>query len=108
MAAAGYPGPVAWELIDAEQRAEHEPGFVIADRGVREGRGVGDRVQLGFAPVPRPSAGPAAERMWVGISATLPGGRFRGDLLNEPRRIAGLAYGDQVEFGPENIFTIEI
>ncbi len=77
------------------------PGYTIAKAGGDSPVptfALGDYVKLMFID----PAG--AESMWVSVTGN-DGGRLAGTLANTPLGIAGLDFGDEVQFGPESIIS---
>jgi hypothetical protein len=93
-------------LDDAEQRhAENPRSFFIPDRAEREAVPVGAPARLLFRLTTPPPDGPAAERMWVRVTAR-DGAGYVGVLTNRPVAIRDVGEGDEVRFGPEHVIGL--
>ena len=98
----------AWHLENVEaMAAAHPRTFFIPPADARRRLKPGDSVKLIFLLDIRAPDGTEAERMWVEVLSEA-GGRYSGELLNEPAVIAGLNLGDRVDFGPEHVASIDV
>lgn len=93
-----------WIISNGEERASESANFHIPERGEREAVKVGDHVKLRFVKKDV-GIGPQGERMWVEVTR-IKGKRFYGTVANDPVVIEGLAFGDEVEFGPEHVIGL--
>lgn len=100
------PDPAAWGLLDAvEQAAAHPRSFFIPDAAAREGLRPGDHAKLVFQLTDATDDGPPAERMWVEVTDTAPGG-YVGRLDNEPVVVPDLRAGARIEFEPRHVVEV--
>lgn len=90
----------SFALDDAEARAI-AGSFPIPDIAMRERLLIGDLVKLIFLQ----SDGPAAERMWVEVTAVTRTG-YEGRLDNDPTQIPGLVSGERVSFEPRHVMSV--
>lgn len=93
-----------WIISNGEEAAAASANFEIPEREEREAVQVGDQVKLRFVKKDV-GMGPGGERMWVEVTKVR-GKRFSGRLMNQPVVIEDLAYGDEVEFGPEHVIGL--
>ena len=101
-----------WALVSAETRhAAHPDTFPIPELEVRESLQPGDAAKLLFDIETR-EGGRAIDRgidrMWVIVKARA-GRRYIGVLDSDPGLSEGLNLrsGDEVEFGPEHVVSVE-
>jgi uncharacterized protein YegJ (DUF2314 family) len=87
---------MSYQLVNVEERAASAPDtFENFPRSERESLQVGNLAKLIFDD---------RERMWVKITE-VKDGRYKGTLGNSPAFV-DLQFGEEVEFGPENISDI--
>lgn len=95
-----------FRLGNGELRNQQNPRtFFIPTRAEREAVKPGELVKLLFEVVDPTDDMPSAERMWVKVSAAK-GGRYVGELDNEPRSLKSIGPGSRIEFGPEHIISL--
>lgn len=95
-----------FRLGNGELRSRQDPRtFFIPTRAEREGVKPGDLVKLLFEIVDPTGDMPSAERMWVRVSEAK-GGRYVGELDNEPRALQSIGPGSRIEFAPEHIISL--
>lgn len=91
-----------YTLANVEDRNRENPDtFQIDSRSKRESLFVGDLAKGVFEG---PDGG---DRMWLRILKPASRFRYRGQLLNSPVCVDGIAAGDIIEFGPEHICDYE-
>jgi len=97
-----------WHLVDADPIAAENPyTFYKPSRDSIERVRAGETVKLIFKFESTDPDAPLAERMWVIVEEVCSNGTFRGRLDNEPRYIADLKIGDQIDFKPSHIINTE-
>ncbi|HEX5782631.1 MAG TPA: DUF2314 domain-containing protein [Solirubrobacteraceae bacterium] len=105
-----FPEPRDWWLANADQlHARHPRSYFIPPGVRRRALRTGELIKLEFTYGPhadREQEG-HVERMWVEVLEQRPDGRAEGRLRNQPIRLAELAIGDRVAFGPEHVITID-
>ena len=62
-------------------------------------------VKLLFEIVDPTDEMPSAERMWLKATAAA-GGRYIGELVNDPGALQSIGPGSRIEFGPEHIVSL--
>jgi hypothetical protein len=93
-------------LGNGELRNQQNPRtFFIPTRAERESVEPGDLVKLLFEVVNATDDMPSAERMWVKVTVA-DGGRYVGELDNEPAALQSIGPGSRIEFGPEHIISL--
>lgn len=99
----------SWWLTNAEESQRNAPYTFYRPSAETIGKlRVGNQVKLIFEfDNPDPEGQYSAERMWVTITA-IDGGRFKGELDNEPYELKALKYGDPVEFEACNIISTDV
>lgn len=97
-----------YTLKDVEgQNRKHPETFQIPSLWEREALAPGDLVKLVFLGTGEP---PPGERMWVSVTGRLvEAGKvtYHGMLDNRPVVIEGLDMGDDIEFEPKHVASIE-
>jgi len=97
-----------WHLVDADPIAAKNPyTFYKPSRELIGRVRAGETVKLIFNFETTDPEAPSAERMWVIVEEVCSDGAFRGRLDNEPRYIADLKIGDQIQFKPCHIINTE-
>ena len=100
------PPATEFRLGDGELRNQQNPRtFFIPNRAEREAVAQGDLVKLLFEILDPTDDMPSAERMWVKVTAAK-GGRYVGELDNEPSALTSIGPGSRIEFGPEHIISL--
>lgn len=95
-----------YRLGNGELRNQQNPRtFFIPTRAEREGVKPGELVKLLFEIVDPTDDMPSAERMWVKVTQAA-GGRYIGELDNEPGALKSIGPGGRVEFRPEHIISL--
>jgi len=95
-----------YRLGNGELRNQQNPRtFFIPTRAEREAVNPGELVKLLFEIVDPTDDMPSAERMWVKVTEAA-GGRYIGELDNEPSALTSIRPGDRIEFGPEHIISL--
>jgi len=95
---------MSYRLESAVERNMRSDGtFEILDEIKRRSLKAGDYAKLIFVQDDPPAPG---ERMWVEV-VSVSGGGYVGRLKNKPSCVAGLAWGDLVEFEPWHVVDIE-
>ncbi|WP_162260320.1 DUF2314 domain-containing protein [Nocardioides sp. Root190] len=93
----------AFRLASAVERNREEPeDFLIPSRVERESLKRGWLAKLIFEPGASAREGESPERMFVEVTRVLED-RYLGRLVNDPMSLSAPAYGDLIEFGPENV-----
>lgn len=98
-----------FHLADVEKRAQQNKSFEIPTRAERRAIPIGHFAKLVFCDIAEDTRQPAAERMWVEVSAKVEGGGdvyYVGELANRPAVIEGLREGDAVRFEPKHVAAI--
>ena len=110
-AASTAPVPqLTYHLADVAKRAAQHKTFEIPTHAERRAIPIGHYAKLVFCDITAEGARqPAAERMWVEVSAKVEGGGdvyYVGELSNRPAYIEGLREGDAVRFEPKHVCGI--
>jgi hypothetical protein len=97
-----------WTLDNAETlHAQHPRSFFIPSAERRRELRSDDFVQLIFLVLGDKPGAPGGERMWLTNISRLDQGRYIGTLTNKPAAIQDLAIGEEIEFGPEHVISVQ-
>jgi hypothetical protein len=98
--------PGEFRLGNGEVRHQQHPRtFFIPTRAEREAVKPGESVKLLLELVDPGDGRPAAERLWVRVTAA-EDGRYVGELENPPAALTSIGRGSRIEFGPEHIIAL--